>query len=106
MAMNEINRSIKGLLGAVGLLEYCRGFQYCDLVRFLRKGFSICFHFSNLRFIGLHSALSDSVCDFSQNEKWCRLQNSPYFCVFKYARAVKQKVWNEAEKQRARLNSD
>ena len=29
----------------------------------------------------------------------CRLQNSPYFCVFKYARAVKQKVWNEAEKR-------
>ena len=26
-----------------------------------------------------------------------RLQNSPYFCVFKYARAVKQKVGNEAE---------
>ena len=26
-----------------------------------------------------------------------RLQNSPYFRVFKYARAVKQKVWNEAE---------
>ena len=26
-----------------------------------------------------------------------RLQNSPYFCVFKYARAVKQKVWNETE---------
>ena len=26
-----------------------------------------------------------------------RPQNSPYFCVFKYARAVKQKVWNEAE---------
>ena len=26
-----------------------------------------------------------------------RLQNSPNFCVFKYARAVKQKVWNEAE---------
>ena len=26
-----------------------------------------------------------------------RLQNSPYFCVFKYARAVKQRVWNEAE---------
>ena len=24
-----------------------------------------------------------------------RLQNSPYFCVFKYARAVKQKVLNE-----------
>ena len=27
----------------------------------------------------------------------CRLKNSPYFCVFKYARAVKQEVWNEAE---------
>ena len=26
-----------------------------------------------------------------------RLQNSPYFCVFRYARAVKQKVWNETE---------
>ena len=26
-----------------------------------------------------------------------RLQNSLNFCVFKYARAVKQKVWNEAE---------
>ena len=26
-----------------------------------------------------------------------RLQNSPYFCVFKYARAVEQKVWNESE---------
>ena len=25
-----------------------------------------------------------------------RLQNSPYFCVFKL-RALKQKVWNEAE---------
>ena len=27
-----------------------------------------------------------------------RLQNSPYFCVFRYVRAVKQKVWNEAER--------
>ena len=28
-----------------------------------------------------------------------RLQNSPYSCVFKYARVVEQKVWNEAEKR-------
>ena len=28
------------------------------------------------------------------------------FCVFKYARAVKQKVWKEAEKQRAKLGRD
>ena len=26
-----------------------------------------------------------------------RLQNSPYFCVFKCPRAVKQNVWNESE---------
>ena len=26
-----------------------------------------------------------------------KLQNSQNFCVFKYARAVKQKVWNKAE---------
>ena len=26
-----------------------------------------------------------------------RLQNSPYFCVFEYVRAVKQKAWNDAE---------
>ena len=26
-----------------------------------------------------------------------RPQNNPYFWVFKYARAVKQKVWSEAE---------
>ena len=32
--------------------------------------------------------------DFAKDN---RLQNSPYFCVFKYARAVKQRVWNEAE---------
>ena len=30
-----------------------------------------------------------------------RLQNSPYFCVFKYARAVKQKVWNGPREARA-----
>ena len=26
-----------------------------------------------------------------------RLQNSPYFCVFNYSLAAKEKVWNEAE---------
>ena len=32
-----------------------------------------------------------------------RLQNSPYFCVFKYARAFKQKVWNETENRDGRV---
>ena len=31
------------------------------------------------------------------DHKRARLQDSPYFCVFKYVRAVKQRVWNEAE---------
>ena len=35
-----------------------------------------------------------------------RLQNSPYFCVFKYTRAVKQKVWNEAENRERDLARD
>ena len=34
---------------------------------------------------------------FNASLRRSRLQNSPYFCVFKYARAVKQKVWNETE---------
>ena len=33
----------------------------------------------------------------TQNYLWNRLQNSPYFRVFKDAQTVKQKVWNEAE---------
>ena len=32
--------------------------------------------------------------EFESIYKDLRLQNSPYFRVFKYARAVKQKVWN------------
>ena len=35
-----------------------------------------------------------------------RLQNSPYFWVFKYARVVKQKVWNEAENRERNLGRD
>ena len=34
---------------------------------------------------------------YMKGSDFTRLQNSPYFCVFKYARAVKQKVWDEAE---------
>ena len=42
----------------------------------------------------MFSRIGALLCD---NPYCFRLQNSPYFCVFKYARAVKQKVWNEAE---------
>ena len=38
-----------------------------------------------------------SISEKTAIPKMAKLQNSPYFCVFKYARAVKQKVWNEAE---------
>ena len=44
-----------------------------------------CYAFKNRR----KDCYVNIVCD--------RLQNSPQFCVFKYARAVKQKVWNEAQ---------
>jgi len=33
----------------------------------------------------------------SRDTHTARPQKSPYFCVLKYARAVKQKVWSEAE---------
>ena len=39
-----------------------------------------------------NSTLKQTLCHDNY-----RLQNSPYLCVFKYARVVKQKVWNEAE---------
>ena len=47
-------------------------------------------------------ALGHAMQSF-QRPSYRRLQNSPYFCVFKYARAVKQKVWNGAENRRVRL---
>ena len=45
----------------------------------------------------------NSYVDHDASRSTYRLQNSPYFCVFKYARAVKQKVWNEAENGRVRF---
>ena len=33
----------------------------------------------------------------SRDTHTARPQKGPYFCVLKYARAVKQKVWSEAE---------
>ena len=37
------------------------------------------------------------MCTLPRGKGYNRLQNSPYFCVFKNAGEVKQKVWNEAE---------
>ena len=49
------------------------------------------------RMSDVESRMSD-VGFWMSNVGWhLRLQNSPYFCVFKYARAVKQKVLNKAE---------
>ena len=39
-----------------------------------------------------NSTLKQTLCHDNY-----RLENSPSICVFKYARVVKQKVWNEAE---------
>ena len=63
------------------------------------------------RMSDVESRMSDVGCQISDVESrmsdvgfrmsnvgWhLRLQNSPYFCVFKYARAVKQKVLNKAD---------
>ena len=38
-----------------------------------------------------------SISEKTAIPKMAKLQNSPYFCVFKYALAVKQRVWNEAK---------
>ena len=75
-----------------------RSMRWCMTKRDLRIR---CFPF--VRFLSTGSAPSlmrlrhfnlSRVSSFQFN---CRLQNCPYFCVFKHARAVKQKVWNEAE---------
>ena len=50
----------------------------------------------NSRYYGLSLMRTPPRGPYSVRYKRSRLQNSPYFCVFKYARAVKQKVWNEA----------
>ena len=45
-----------------------------------------------------YDLFNKGLCYFDMRSVFApRLHNSPYFCVFKYARAVKQKVWNEAE---------
>ena len=37
-------------------------------------------------------------CTCIRGIKYYWVKNSPYFCVFKYVRTVKQKVWSEAQK--------
>ena len=54
------------------------------------------YHYGQLN-LALFDALFYAWRRKNINLKHNRLQNSPYFCVFKYAGAVKQKVWNEAE---------
>ena len=49
------------------------------------------------RMSDVESRMSDVGFRMSNLGWHLRLQNSPYFCVFKYARAVKQKVLNKAE---------
>ena len=47
--------------------------------------------------IGIFNTTGETKRERKIVEASHRLQNSPYFCVFKYARAVRQKVWNEVE---------
>ena len=51
----------------------------------------------NFRTIGDNLYQYYSISEKTATPKTAKLQNSPYFYVFKYAQAIKQKVWNEAE---------
>ena len=67
------------------ITKYCNFFIFGDRLRHVFKPL--------LPYVDLCNTDTPSTGYMQQP----RLQNSPYFCVFKYARAVKQKVWNEAE---------
>ena len=55
-------------------------------------------HLNRNRFPAIFSFLDfPTNPEISRYLTYTRLQNSPYFSVFKYARAVKQKIWNEVE---------
>ena len=45
----------------------------------------------------IKQALLFEIKSTCQIRSWHRLQNSPPFCVFKYLRTIKQKVWSEGE---------
>ena len=53
-------------------------------------------YYCNCGAFNIRTFQESSLSIFRYRRVLSRLQNSPYFCVFKYARAVKQKVWNEA----------
>ena len=60
----------------------------CPSIRGLRLTSSKTYGSINVLFSGFF----DCASEFSWDRWVVRLQNSPYFCVFKYSRAVKQKV--------------
>ena len=62
-------------------------------------GKPICSSIWNAKFAVHFSIFILTRCCFASlpPSRFSRLQNSSYFCVFKYARAVKQKVSNEPE---------
>ena len=63
------------------------------------------FFFSFPRFWPIYNKIMEGLNDSTTRRS--RLQNSPYFCVFKYARAVKQKVFffTDFEKKNRRFCS-
>ena len=79
--------------------------SFCPLVR-RNKNKWCCIKKGRLSFLLCHFFLSfpraNWMSELSMTDKrWrherYRLQNSPYFCVFKYMRTVKLKLWSEAE---------
>ena len=68
-------------------------------IRLRDRLFWTAFQLSSFEFVWLSIKASTSSCTVDKllPKMLCRLQKSPYFCVFKYVRAVKQKVWKEGE---------
>ena len=71
-------------------------------IAFLNRNFALklqgnCWKDDVVTFSAHLSVTIKRLTSYKQKVVLARLQNRPYFCVFKYARAVKQKVWNEAE---------
>ena len=71
-------------------------------IAFLNRNFALklqgnCWKDDVVTFSAHLSVTIKRLTSYKQKVVLARLQNRPYFCVFKYARAVKQKVWNEAD---------
>ena len=75
-----------------GFIKACKLFNWTFLDRISCINFITSLAILDTSYLNMHF--------FSTHTCLRRVQNWPYLGVFKYARAVTQKVWNEAERER------